>query len=495
MISFQFPVYMTVLPLAIAVIIPLLKQHRRIIQSVVTITMGILILLALFNWFEIHSLGAYSYTFGNYSSSIGIEFYIDELTSLLVLFILFLSFLILLYSFSDIPHELEPHQFGMYYSLILLLLFSMLGMIYTNDLFNMYVFMEILSITSTAIISIKHKKANFLASFRYLMLSSIGSITILFGLAFLYMVSGHLNMFEVHKVIQTLWTEYPMNLLLASGFILTGLGIKSAMFPLHVWLPDAHASAPSPSSAFLSSLVVKVYIFAIYKLLFRVLGSVLVKGLGIDQAIMVFAAMGMIFGSIFAIGQRDIKRMLAYSSVAQIGYIFLGLGLMSEHGLAASLFHIFSHGLMKTALFLSAGSIIFATGKRKLNALDGIGYRMPITMIVFTIAAFGMIGIPGVSGFMSKIYLGLALIEGSHPIYLALILLSSFLNAVYYLPIIIAAFLKEDPEHRHAMKLDPLPKRMLIPMVVIAACLIIIGFYPQIIMDIIEASLPAYLVG
>ena len=136
-----------------------------------------------------------------------------------------------------------------------------------------------------------------------------------------------------------------------------------------------------------------------------------------------------------------------------------------------------------------------STGKRKLNALDGIGYRMPITMIVFTIAAFGMIGIPGVSGFMSKIYLGLALIEGSHPIYLALILLSSFLNAVYYLPIIIAAFLKEDPEHRHEMKMDPLPKRMLIPMVIIAACLIIIGFYPQIIMDIIEASLPAYLVG
>ena len=495
MISTQFPVFIILIPLSLAVILPLLKQHRRLIQSVVGLTLGLMFLLALFNWFEIHSYGEYAYTFGGYASNLGIQFYIDELTSLLVLFILFLSVIIIFYSFADIPHELEKHQFGLYYSLILLLLFSMLGMVYTNDLFNLYVFMEILSITSTAIISIKHRKANFLASFRYLMLSSIGSITILFGLAFLYMVTGHLNMFEVHKVIQNVWTTYPMNLLLASGFILTGLGIKSAMFPLHVWLPDAHASAPSPSSAFLSALVVKVYIFAMYKILFRVLGTVMVKGLGIDQAILIFAALGMVFGSLFAIGQRDIKRMLAYSSVAQIGYIFLGLGLMSEQGLAASLFHIFSHGLMKTALFLSAGSIIFATGKRKLNALDGIGYRMPITMIVFSIAAFGMIGIPGVSGFMSKIYLGLALIEGQHPIYLALILLSSFLNAVYYLPIIIAAFLKEDPEHRHAMKMDPLPKRMWIPMVVLALCLIIIGFYPQLIMDIIEASLPAYLVG
>lgn len=495
MISTLFPVYLVLIPLAIAVILPLLKQHQRLIQGVVGTTIGIMFALALFNWFEIHSFGAYAYTFGGYAPNIGIQFYIDELTSLLVLFILFLSFIILMYSFANIPRELEKHQFGLYYSLILLLLFSMLGMVYTNDLFNMYVFMEILSITSTAIISIKHRKANFLASFRYLMLSSIGSITILFGFAFLYMVTGHLNMFEIHKVIQNVWTVYPVNLLLASGFILTGLGIKSAMFPLHVWLPDAYASAPSSSSAFLSALVGKVYIFVIYKVLFRVLGTVMVKGLGIDQAIMIFAASGMVFGSLFAIGQRDIKRMLAYSSVAHIGYIFLGLGLMSEQGLAASLFHIFSHGLMKAALFLSAGSVIYATGKRKLNEFDGIGYRMPITMLVFSIAAFGMIGIPGVSGFMSKIYLGLALIEGQHPFYLSLILLSSFLNAVYYLPIIIAAFLKEDPNHRHAMKMDPLPKRMWIPMVVLALCLIVIGFYPQIIMDIIEASLPAYLVG
>ena len=164
MISTQFPVYLVIVPLAIAVILPLLKQHRRLIQGIVSLTLGLMFCLALFNWFEIHSFGAYAYNFGGYPSSIGIQFYIDELTSLLVLFILFLSFIIISYSFADIPHELEPHQFGLYYSLILLLLFSMLGMVYTNDLFNMYVFMEILSITSTAIISIKHRKSNFLAS-------------------------------------------------------------------------------------------------------------------------------------------------------------------------------------------------------------------------------------------------------------------------------------------------------------------------------------------
>jgi multicomponent Na+:H+ antiporter subunit D len=152
------------------------------------------------------------------------------------------------------------------------------------------------------------------------------------------------------------------------------------------------------------------------------------------------ASLGMIFGSIFAIGQKDIKRLLAYSSVAQIGYIFLVIGLLTPLGLAAGLFHIFSHALMKSALFLSAGSIIFSTNKRKLIDLDGIGFKMPITMITFSIAALGMIGIPGISGFMSKIYLGLALIADKHPIFLSLILLSSFLNAIYYMPILISHF-------------------------------------------------------
>jgi multicomponent Na+:H+ antiporter subunit D len=488
----HLPVLIVILPLFGAVVMPLLPKRKPILVAWTSLIFSTLALLALISFQHVNTYGAFHYVFGNYDAAIGIEFFIDPLLAFLVLFVAGLASLIILFSFEDIPHELKEHQYSHYYSLIMLLMFSMLGMIYTNDLFNTYVFMEILSITSTAIISIKHKRANFLASFRYLMLSSIGSLTILLGLAFLYMVTGQLNMDAMARVIQEVWVLYPTNLVLAVGFMLIGLAIKSAMFPLHIWLPDAHSSAPSPSSAFLSSLVVKVYIVVMIKLLYRIIGTEIIAALNIDTFILTMAGFGMIFGSVFAIGQRDIKRLLAYSSVAQIAYIFLGIGLLSRAGLAAGLFHIVSHALMKSALFLSAGAIIYGVHERRLAKLDGIGFRMPITMIVFTLAALGMIGIPGISGFMSKIYLGIALIEQQHPIFLSLILLSSFLNAIYYMPILISAFLKEDILQKNQLSRDPLPNSMIIAMVVIALALVVVGLYPQIIMNIIEKAMPYY---
>jgi multicomponent Na+:H+ antiporter subunit D len=488
----QLPIIIVLVPLLCAIIIPLLPKKNFVLFGFVSIMFGMMLSMSIVSYIDVLNTDVFRFVFGNYQASIGIEFLIDPLIALLVMFVTGLAFLIVVYSFSDIQHELKPHQYSSYYVLIMLLMFSMLGMLYTNDIFNTYVFMEILSIVSTAIISIKHKRANFLASFRYLMLSSIGSLTILMGLAFLYMVTGQLNMDSMSVVISNVWTLYPTNLVLAIGFILIGLAIKSAMFPLHIWLPDAHSSAPSPSSAFLSSIVVKIYIVVLIKIIYRVFGVEIIASLRIDDFILVMASLGMIFGSIFAIGQKDIKRLLAYSSVAQIGYIFLGIGLLTPIGLAAGIFHIFSHALMKSALFLSAGSIIYSTGKRKLVDLDGIGFKMPITLITFSIAALGMIGIPGISGFMSKIYLGLALISDKHPIFLSLILLSSFLNAIYYMPILISSFLKEDILVKNSLQKDPLPLTMLIPMIVITLAVLLIGLYPQLIMDVIEMALPFY---
>jgi multicomponent Na+:H+ antiporter subunit D len=488
----HLPVIIVLVYLVTAVIIPVLPKVKGLLAGVVSVAMLANVGLSLVSLMHVLQNGSYRYVFGGYAATIGIEFLIDPLMALMALVITGLAALIVVYSLTDISHELPSNQHETYYTLILVLLFSMVGMVYTNDLFNTFVFMEILSISSTAIISIKHRRKNFLAAFRYLMLSSIGSLTILLGMAFLYMVSGHLNMDAMALEIARVWSLYPTNLVLAVGFILIGLAIKSAMFPLHIWLPDAHSSAPSPSSAFLSSLVVKIYMIVLIKVLYRIIGVTIITTLQINQFILIMAAAGMIFGSIFAIGQKDIKRLLAYSSVAQIGYIFMGIGLMSPAGLAAAFFHIISHAIMKSALFLSAGSIIYATGKRKLADLDGIGFRLPITMIVFTIAALGMIGIPGVSGFMSKIYLGLALIDGQQPLYLALILISSFLNAIYYMPIITAAFLKEDVSVQNTLQRDPLPRSMVGVLVILGGMMLVIGLYPQIVMSIIEAAMGFY---
>jgi len=332
-----------------------------------------------------------------------------------------------------------------------------------------------------------------MASLKYLMLGTIGSVSILLGIAFLYMVTGTLNMTLNYDLIQAAWQVYPRNILVALGFILTGFGIKAAVFPLHTWLPDAHSTAPTPSSALLSGLVVKIYLFGAIKMLFRVIGMEIITQVNIPLFMTYFAMVGMIMGSVFAIGQKDIKRILAYSSVAQIGYIVLGIGLATQSGLSVALFHVVTHALMKSALFLSAGAVIYQTGRRDVRELAGIGYQMPITMTVFTIGALGMIGIPGINGFMSKWYLSFAVLEAGRPLVLLVILLSSFLNAVYYLPIIISAFLREREDHKNVLVEDEVPLSMTGPMVLIAGLCILFGFFPQLVMNIIQQAMQTFM--
>lgn len=494
MSTMHFPVYILMLLLAFAVIIPL--QRRPFGPRFITMMMSVLGLslsMAILELILVLNDGAYSYNFGSYERGIGIEFVVDEFSALMTVVLLVLATLIIIYSIEDLTHEIAFDRFYSYYTLVFIMLFSMIGMTFTNDIFNLYVFVELLSLTSVGIIAIKGKKDTLMASMKYLLMGAIGSVTVLMGFALIYMVTGHLNMTLIAAEIHEVWELYPLNILLAMGFILTGFGIKAAIFPLHNWLPDAHSSAPTPSSALLSGLVVKAYVFSIAKIMYRVIGQDISVNIGITQYILVFAVLSMVMGSLFAITQRDIKRRLAYSSVAQIGYIFLGLSLATELGFQSALFHVISHAFMKSALFLSAGSIIFLTGKRDVKSLDGIGYEMPITMTVFTIGALGMIGIPGTSGFMSKWYLGLAVLDAGYPELIIVILLSSFLNALYYFPIVISAFLTERKEMPTLLGRETVPKSMRLSMAMIGLIILIIGLFPNVVMSIIEQAVPTFI--
>ena len=494
MISTHLPVYVLLLLLGTALIIPLADKLTNLeIKIGLTYSMIIGSVFTISTLIHVLRNGAYTYHFGLWHPAVGVEFVVDEFSAAMNVLVMVLSFLVILYSFRDVEHEIKQELVAGYYTLIFLMLFSMIGMILTNDLFNLYVFMEILSLTSCGIVSIKRKKENLMASIKYLMLGTIGSVSILLGIAFLYMVTGTLNMTLNYELVQEAWLIYPRNILVALGFILTGFGIKAAVFPLHTWLPDAHSTAPTPSSALLSGLVVKIYIFAAIKLMFRVIGMDILTQVDVPLFITYFAMVGMIMGSVFAIGQKDIKRILAYSSVAQIGYIVLGVGLATESGLSVALFHVVTHALMKSALFLSAGAVIYQTGKRQIDELAGIGYEMPITMSVFTVGALGMIGIPGINGFMSKWYLSFAVLEAGRPLVLLVILLSSFLNAIYYLPIIISAFLRESEERENILVKDRLPLMMTGPMVVIAGLCILFGFFPQLVMGIIQQAMLTFM--
>ncbi|NCC80260.1 MAG: monovalent cation/H+ antiporter subunit D family protein, partial [Clostridia bacterium] len=494
MSNIHFPVYILMLLLIFAVTIPLQrKPYGRRFQLLMVSVLGIAWIMALLELLKVLWDAPYSYTFGSYPAGIGIEFLVDEFSALMTLVVLTLSILIIIYSLKDLEHEIESSRMYSYYTLVFLLIFSMIGMIFTNDMFNLYVFMEILSITSVAIIAIKKKKDTLMASMKYLMMGAIGSVTVLMGIALIYMVTGQLNMSAINEEISAVWRLYPRNILLAMGFMITGFSIKAAIFPLHNWLPDAHSTAPTPSSALLSGLVVKAYIFSIAKIMYRVVGKNISVDIGIADYLIIFAVLSMMMGSVFALTQRDIKRRLAYSSVSQIGYIFLGLALASEMGFSAALFHVVSHAFMKSALFLSAGSIIYLTGKRDVKNLDGIGYEMPITMTVFSIGVLGMIGIPGTSGFMSKWYLGLAVLDAGHPELLIVLLLSSFLNALYYLPIIVSAFLRESPGRPLEMHRDGIPGTMKVSMVLVAVGSLGIGLFPHLVMDIIQQAVPTFI--
>jgi multicomponent Na+:H+ antiporter subunit D len=484
----QLPILNLMLFLFTALAIPLFKKKA----FKITLWIGFFVLLAVLTSSVIlmqyvKEYGVFYYHFGAHDRLVGIEFRIDSFSTLFTTIIVGLTLLIYVYSCGDQTEGIAEKEYGRYYILLFVLMFSMFGIIYTNDLFNTYVFMEILAITTCSIISIKRKKENYTASFRYVMLNEVGSLSYLFGVALIYMITGYTNIELVHDAIKDVWQLYPANIMTAVGFMVVGIGIKAAIFPFHIWLPDAHSHAPSSSSAILSAIVVKVYLLILVKILFRVFGIDVLNALNIPKVIVLVAGLGMIAGSFFALAQKDIKRMLGYSSVAQIGYILLGIGFMTHLGLTSAFYHIISHGLMKAALFLAVGAIIYVKRVRRVDRMDGIGKIMPIVFSVFSIAALGMIGIPLTSGFLSKFYLGIAALDQGQWVFIVVIIISGLLNAMYYLPIMISGFLKGAAPDPHLLN-KHIPNTMLYPIIILGLLILLVGIYPSIILDWIELA-------
>ena len=485
----QLPIINLILLLTTALAIPLFKKRSINTTTILGFVVLVLVLISsiiLLNHVNVN--GPFVYRFGNYSNVFGIEFLINSCSAFFTLFIVALVLIIFVYSTGDATEGVAKKEYGRYYILLFILIFSLFGIIYTNDLFNTYVFMEISAITTCSIISIKRKKENYTAAFRYVILNEVGSLSYLFGVALLYMITGYTNIDLVSQSLQTVSNLYQANIMTAIGFMVVGIGIKAAIFPFHVWLPDAHSTAPSSSSAILSAIVIKAYILVLVKVLFRVFGIDILDEFSIPLIITIIGATGMIMGSVFAIAQKDVKRMLGYSSVAQIGYIVLGLGLMSVLGMKAAFFHIISHGLMKAALFLTVGVVIFHRKIRNVDDFKGLGYQMPITMVVFSIAALGMIGIPITSGFISKFNLGLAVLDSGQTIFIAVIILSGLLNAIYYLPIIISAFLKGKEPELSVVKIEKVPKAMIASIVILGIGILFIGIFPNVLLNLIEMA-------
>lgn len=423
------------------------KTARRINTAMIMI---VSVLSAWLLLFLIQSdIGSYTYMMGHFPAPWGNEVRAGVLEAGMACFFSIIMLLSLFGGKHKLDGEVEHTKHNIYYILADLLLGSILALIYTNDMFTAYVFVEINTIAACGLIMIRQNGRTIEAAVRYMIMSLLGSGLLLMGICMLYDITGHLlmeNMQEsVAMIVET--GTYQIPLLITTGLMTVGLAIKSALFPFHAWLPDAYGYSTVSSAAILSSLVSKGYIFLLIKIFYRVIGMDLITKSGILNLLFIFGLCGMIFGSVSAIWENDIRRMISFSSVAQIGYIYMGFGLGTEAGMIASIFHILMHAATKSLTFISAiGLTDVSDGKRQFFALTGAGYRNKIAGIGFTVGSLSMVGIPLFSGFVSKLlFAEAAVVVSSWKMFPTLIVLaiSTVLNAIYFLKTVIRIYTPE----------------------------------------------------
>ena len=402
--------------------------------------------LVLLVWLQISKIGSYTYMMGHFPAPWGNELRVGSLEALLALFVSIVMLLSVLCGRSKLNSEIKPSRQSAYCTLTCMLLASLLALIYTNDLFTAYVFVEINTIAGCGLIMIRQNGRCFEAAVRYMIMSLLGSGLLLMGICMLYDLTGHLLMENIRIQIDLLMqsSTYQIPLVITVGLMTVGLAIKSALFPFHNWVPDAYGYSTVSSAAILSSLVSKGYIFLLIKIFFRVIGFENIAATGILRVLFVFGLFGMIFGSVSAIWEKDVRRMVSFSSVAQIGYIYMGLGLGTLSGVVAAIFHIFAHGATKALLFTSAIGLTDSSGKsRDFFDLTGSGYRNIAAGAGFTVGSLSMVGIPMFSGFVSKLlFAQAAVLVPDWKLWPTLIVLaiSTVLNAIYFLKTVIRIY-------------------------------------------------------
>lgn len=498
MIDFMFyhPPAIVMLLLIFSMLMPLLARLLGNIAGYITVAVtGFSFILSLIFASIMPKGETISYVYMDFFPSIGIEVIFDSMILYIMAVMCGISLIILLYSLSSLKKEVRSKAIGWYYTLYLLLLASMLAVVMTNDFFNLYVFVEVVGISACALVIIKNDRASTEATLKYLMLMAIGSGFMLFAIGLTYSITGHLNMEFVTHSLTAMHQDLPFVTWTIMVFFFVGFGIKAALMPFHVWLPDAHSKAPSPSSAALSGLVVKTYIIGLIKVYNVLIQAPVIDFYHIKITILILASVAMIAGSIFAYVQHDLKRRLAYSSVAQIGYIFLGFGLGTVSAITASFLHILHHAIAKSCLFLSAGAIYYQSEQSNVTKFTGLGYKMPITFAAFTAAALSMVGIPLFSGFITKWYFAVGSLEADSYFFVILIVLSGLLNALYFFPIIWSAFFQAPPEESESdtsetrLSFDKIPPAMLLSIALLGISTIILGIFPHYPLAIINDAL------
>ena len=495
----QAPAYL-LLPLLVgAFVVAALGYWRPRSAYPLTVATTLLFLLTcVYGLQQVLTLGPLHYRMAGWEPPIGIELNLDHLSAFVIVMIGIVAVLVSVYAGAAVRRE-NPDSEPTFLGMMLVLLLGQTGMVLTADLFNLYVWFEVSALAGYALMAIGGRKAP-VSAFRYLLLGTLGASFYLLGVGYLYILTGSLNMFDVATRLGELQGNPALWLSLV--FMVAGLGLKMALFPMHLWLPDAYTYASSTSTAIIAPLMTKVSAYVMIRMLYFVYGHEwsLAGAGGLGPLITWLALAGIVVGSVMAIAQKDAKRMLAYSSVAQVGYIGVGIGLGSPIALVGAMLHILNHAIMKCCLFLVTGSVQLQAGTVDLRSYAGLGRHMPWTFAAFTLAALAMVGVPPTNGFFSKWYLVLGGIESGNWAVVVLVLASSLLTAVYFFRMIERIYARDAetvPVNAAAsagaagVVTDP-PLSMRLPVLVLAAGVLLLGLVNAwLVSNILRPALPA----
>lgn len=447
--ALQVVIPLTAAPLAVLVRNPVIAWAWATLIGLIAFACSIGLFL------QVQATGTISYAIGDWAPPWGIEYRVDMLAAYMLVLISGIGAAVLLYARLSVEKEIPAERIYLFYVCYLLCLSGLLGMVITGDAFNLFVFLEISSLSSYAMIAMGRGRRALAAAYHYLVLGTVGATFYVIGVGLMYMLTGTLNMADLAATIETIPGYRTLEVALA--FLTVGLALKLALFPLHKWLPDAYSYAPNVVTAFLASTATKVALYVVIRMFFTVFGeSYLLEDLPVANVLLIAAIAAMFSGSAVAIWQGDLKRSLAYSSVAQIGYMVLGVALVSAAGMAAGLLHLFNHALMKACLFLALGAVFYRTGSVHIQDMQGIARQMPFTMAAFVVGGLSLIGVPLTAGFVSKWYLMLASFEDGRWWLAVLIVASSLLAVIYVWRVVEAAYLRPRPHGAPEVREAPL---------------------------------------